>query len=435
MSIFNELKQRFITLLSEPNVHQFNCLSDHLDWIKIEIVVEQLEPVQDSLWLHWLKQQPTFPHFFWQSRSNNLLLASIGAVKTFSQLEYAEQFSQQFGIKLVGGLKFEGQCQFILPRLCLEKNLQKLTACLYLNKQNLAEEIQTCLALLTNVDKVADEKVAKPQIITTNAVNDFEVWQNNIQQAIDNIKQHQFRKVVLANATTFVFNQPLSAYDLLAISQRKNLGCYHFLWAEQASQAFIGSSPERLYKREDRQLRTEALAGTATVTSDLEQTERNRLWLLSDQKNTYENQLVVDDICDHLKDCVSQINVNSAEIKRLHNVQHLRRKIQATLKEQVSDVDCLMRIQPTAAVAGLPRLPAKQFIAKQEGFERGWYAGTLGYFHPQSAEFCVNLRSAKIQQNQITLYAGAGIVEGSDPETEWQEIERKALAMAGLFVA
>ena len=238
---------------------------------------------------------------------------------------------------------------------------------------------------------------------------------------------------MLANATQLTFENHISAYDLVEQSREINLGCYHFLWAENAQNAFIGSTPERLYYRKGNQLFTEALAGTVAVSDNPIETEKNAQWLLKDTKNIYENQLVVEDIEAHLNTYVEAFEVHSPEIKRLHNVQHLRRRIEAILKADVLDQDCLRQIHPTAAIAGLPRAKATQFIAKNEPFKRGWYAGTLGIFNPQEAEFCVTLRSAKIEHNQITLYAGAGIVKESEPVSEWQEIERKSQALAKLL--
>ncbi|STQ68554.1 Menaquinone-specific isochorismate synthase [Hafnia alvei] len=121
-----------------------------------------------------------------------------------------------------------------------------------------------------------------------------------------------------------------------------------------------------------------------------------------------------------------------AEIIRLRKVQHLRRPIHATLV-QSNDADCLSRLQPTAAVAGLPREPARQFIMQDEPFDRGWYAGSAGYLAQDQAEFAVALRSALIEHDHIHLYAGAGIVAGSDPEQEWLEIENKAAGLRTLL--
>ena len=121
-----------------------------------------------------------------------------------------------------------------------------------------------------------------------------------------------------------------------------------------------------------------------------------------------------------------------AEIVRLRKVQHLRRRIQAEM-ESPDDTRCLLQLQPTAAVAGLPRASALAFIDRVEPFNREWYAGSAGYLSRRQSEFCVTLRSARVEGNTLRLYAGAGIVEGSDPEQEWQEIENKAAGLRSLL--
>lgn len=383
--------------------------------------------------LSWLKAQGSFPHFFWQSRDESLSIATLGAIHQFDNLESAETFSQQHAVPVVGGLTFEGQCQFILPRLSLVKQGDKLTACLYLDLADIENEKVESESLLEQLATFFPHQAITQRIMSSQSANDFNAWQALLSQALNAIEHAHFRKVVLANATTFSLDSAINPYDLLYASQQKNRGCYHFLWSENGSETFLGSSPERLYQRTGKQLQTEALAGTVAVSADPNETERNALWLLSDEKNVYENQLVVDDICQHLQDCSEHIQVSQAEIKRLPNVQHLRRAIQATLKTGVQDSDCLARIQPTAAVAGLPRHNALPFIAKHEGFDRGWYAGTLGYMQPEQAEFCVTLRSAKLCADQLTLYAGAGIVAGSTAEMEWQEIQRKLQGLQSLL--
>ena len=93
----------------------------------------------------------------------------------------------------------------------------------------------------------------------------------------------------------------------------------------------------------------------------------------------------------------------------------------------------LLQLQPTAAVAGLPRAAALAFIEREEPFTRQWYAGSAGILSRRQSEFCVTLRSAMVEGNTLRLYAGAGIVEGSDPEQEWQEIENKAAGLRSLL--
>ena len=419
MSVFTQLEQQ----LSE----QLSQLQSTQEWI--QLMAEVNLSVEESLLLGWLKSQNQyFPHFFFEKRDENQTIATIGAVKTFSSLEEAQVFVQSTSLSLVGGIQFEGICQFVLPRLMLVKNSQNLTAYLTLNLSEQAVDFTEFFTELNSTSPVKNYQISAPQSSCT-----FEQWEMNIERAITQIGTGDLRKVVLANAIQLTFENLISAYDLVEQSRAINLGCYHFLWAENAQNAFVGSTPERLYYRKGNQLFTEALAGTVAVSDNPIETEQNAQWLLKDAKNIYENQLVVEDIEEHLNAYVEAFEVHLPEIKRLHNVQHLRRRIEATLKADVLDQDCLRQIHPTAAVAGLPRAKAKQFIAENEPFKRGWYAGTLGIFNPQEAEFCVTLRSAKIEHNQITLYAGAGIVKESEPVSEWQEIERKSQALAKLL--
>lgn len=135
---------------------------------------------------------------------------------------------------------------------------------------------------------------------------------------------------------------------------------------------------------------------------------------MQDGKNQHENLLVVDDICQRLCSGAGAptLEVMAAEIVALRKVQHLRRSIHVILNRQ-DDAECLRRLQPTAAVAGLPREPARYFIMRDEPFARGWYAGSAGYLALAQAEFAVALRSALIEDERIHLYAGAGIVAGS----------------------
>lgn len=419
MSIFNQLKQSLIAQLGK----QENAKG----LVQLSASVSLLE---DANLLGWLKSQGEFPQMFWQHRSEKMCFAAIGAIHTFGTLEDAEAFSREYGVRLVGGIQFEGKVNFILPRLLLWKNDDKLSGSLHFYIDDLDEVHHF-------VHQLADSQNLQSQhnrLISQQQLYDFATWSRNIQNAIFQIQSGHFDKVVLANATQLDFENPLSAYDLLAKSRQKNSGCFHFLWAENAKNYFIGSSPERLYQRKLCHFLTEALAGTVSVGKDEIETAENALWLLNDHKNRYENWLVVDDICEHLADCAGDIKVGDAHIKRLRNVQHLRRFIQTELVENVTDRDCLALIHPTAAVAGLPRSSAKLFIQQHEPFERQWYAGTLGYLSVEQAEFCVTLRSAQIQQHQMIVYAGAGIVAESEAESEWQEIERKSLAMVSLVL-
>ena len=142
---------------------------------------------------------------------------------------------------------------------------------------------------------------------------------------------------------------------------------------------------------------------------------------------------MVEDISQNISHLVEQITVDDVALKSLRKVQHLIRKMQANLTALCTDADLLKAIHPTAAVSGLPQQQAKKALAEIETFDRRWYAGTLGVMNQHLSEFCVTIRSAFIEEKQVRVFAGAGIVEGSQPVEEWLEIERKAAGLISLF--
>ena len=144
------------------------------------------------------------------------------------------------------------------------------------------------------------------------------------------------------------------------------------------------------------------------------------------------SMLVVEDICQRLQSEASTLDVLPPQVVRLRKVQHLRRCIWTELAAP-DDSRCLLQLQPTAAVAGLPRRAALAFIQRHEPFSREWYAGSAGYLSLAQSEFCVALRSAKVNHDTLRLYAGAGIVSGSDAQQEWQEIDNKAAGLRSLL--
>lgn len=110
---------------------------------------------------------------------------------------------------------------------------------------------------------------------------------------------------------------------------------------------------------------------------------------------------------------------------RLARRMHLFAGMWGVLSDKVSDADLMRALHPTPAVGGVPTKVAMEAIAHHEPFDRGWYAGPVGWIGANASEFAVGIRSALVERNRIALYAGAGIVEGSTAEGEWEEIEQK----------
>lgn len=382
--------------------------------------------------LAWLKAQSAFPQFYLSSRSGNQTWAAIGKVRSFFTTNSAEQFSLATEFPLVGGLTFDKQVCFFLPRFLFSQQEQKLHLQFFVQREELTDK-NALFELLKNLEKSTALLPLQQDIQPISQQATSEQWCNWVEKALEHIQQGKFNKVVLANKQSFTLSCPLNPVDFIAESEKLNKDCYHFLFAQEENNAFVGASPERLYQRIGRELSTEALAGTAAVSHNPIEDQEKTHWLLQDKKNIFENQLVVEGICQALQPYTTNIRQSDLSIKKLRQVQHLYREIQATLNENCGDRICLQVIHPTAAVSGLPQHRAVKFIQNTENFNRTWYAGTLGIMSTNYAEFCVTIRSATIEGNKIAIYAGAGIVEDSIPLLEWQEIERKATGLLSLF--
>ncbi|AMH15237.1 isochorismate synthase MenF [Citrobacter sp. SX206] len=388
--------------------------------------------------LGWLASQPVWPQFYWQQRNGDEEAAVLGAVAAFSSLESAQRFLRQHDnypeLRVWGLNAFEPQRgNLLLPRLEWRRCAGVATLRLHLYSDvSLREDAAQAAAFISALAQVKPLPALRLNLTGEQHWPDKAGWTRLIELATQTIAGEELDKVVLARATDLQFSQPVNAAAVMASSRRLNLNCYHFYMAFSAESAFLGSSPERLYRRRDTALRTEALAGTVANHPDDHRAWQLGEWLMKDDKNQRENMLVVEDICQRLQNCTQTLDVLPPQVLRLRKVQHLRRCIWTALN-QADDTLCLVQLQPTAAVAGIPRELAREFIQHNEPFEREWYAGSAGYLSLRQSEFCVSLRSAKISANVVRLYAGAGIVRGSDPEQEWQEIDNKAAGLRTLL--
>ncbi|EJG2187431.1 isochorismate synthase MenF [Citrobacter freundii] len=388
--------------------------------------------------LGWLASQPVWPQFYWQQRNGDEEAAVLGAVAAFSSLESAQQFLHQHDnhpdLRIWGLNAFEPQRgNLLLPRLEWRRCAGVASLRLHLYSDvSLREDAAHAIAFISSLAPVKPLPALRLNLTGEQNWPDKAGWTNLIKLATQTINREELDKVVLARATDLQFSQSVNAAAVMASSRRLNLNCYHFFMAFSADSAFLGSSPERLYRRRDTALRTEALAGTVANHPEDHRAWQLGEWLMKDDKNQRENMLVVEDICQRLQGCTQTLDVLPPQVLRLRKVQHLRRCIWTELN-QADDTLCLMQLQPTAAVAGIPRELAREFIQQNEPFEREWYAGSAGYLSRHQSEFCVSLRSAKISANVVRLYAGAGIVRGSDPEQEWQEIDNKAAGLRTLL--
>jgi isochorismate synthase EntC len=161
--------------------------------------------------------------------------------------------------------------------------------------------------------------------------------------------------------------------------------------------------------------------------------------LLESEKERWEHHVSVEDMTDRLGRISEEVRAEEEpHVLSLPSIQHLETVIEATLRPGETVLSVLEDLHPTPAVCGYPRDRAMRLIQREEPFQRGWYAGPVGWFDGDgSGVFVPALRSALWRGREWRLFAGAGIVRGSEPEQEWEETRIKfqpvlrALSRAG----
>ena len=195
--------------------------------------------------------------------------------------------------------------------------------------------------------------------------------------------------------------------------------------------SFVAATPERLLRQCGGHLTVDAIAGTAARAEDAERDAALSEALLGCDKNLREHRHVIEAITEALSDCCESIAAPSRpEVMQLTNAHHLWSPIDARTRPGLDVFALAERLHPTPATNGRPRGRAQEWLRVAEPFDRGWYTGAAGIVHPDlSGELWVLLRCARVCGDRAELYAGAGIVAGSDAASEWQETEAKLQAM------
>ena len=432
-----------LTLLQQPDLTGF---------------VRLREPLDITSFTGWLKGQTLYPRIYWHARERDREFATLGVLREIRDEDQLAQLSAQpkpvagSWPRYYGGLAFDsqaslasaphwqefGHCRFILPRIELirQGNQTELVCNLWLEAEPQLRQIELSAARDALLAIAPEATLAPLPAVAFTRQDSPEpaLWSQLVQQLTESQHLAQLPKVVLARESQLAIQQQPNPWDLLAALQPLTPACFHFAFQFSAQSCFLASSPERLYRRHGQELESEALAGTIIRTGDAAEDEALGLQLLADNKNRLENRLVHADILTRLEGLAEQANLSAARVLRLRRLQHLRRDITARLKPGVSDAQLLTALHPTPAVGGTPRRKALAYLRKHEPFSRGWYAGACGLISDDVAEFAVAIRCMLLTGDTLRLYAGAGIVAGSEPAAEWQELDDKLANLLGLLL-
>lgn len=405
--------------------------------------------------LRWLHAQEAATKIYWSPRDGDVQVAAVGEADSCNcappgNLSQLRQHlapilhSCDASVRYYGGFRFDwtmqrekawetlGAYNFVLPRLelrCYPDRTQLICNLVMPRDQVYSEAIVSRITRLAPSESGPLPKVATP--VARSVRPGQAMWRDMVEWALHTFSTSNLDKVVLAREALFTFAEPLCAETLLARLQSGTPNCFHFCFQRDGAAAFVGASPERLFRRCGRNIATEAVAGTRPRGSSAVDDARLLDELLQSEKDRREHEYVRISLREQLSALAEQIALDPepSEMKLTYG-RHLVSRMQATLRENVTTLDVLAALHPTPAVGGYPCREAIEAIRDQEPFDRGWYAGPVGWIGRNAAEFAVAIRSGLVRSNTLALFSGAGIVEGSTPESEWDEIEHKIIDFA-----
>ena len=409
------------------------------------------DPTQTAL--AWLAAQTLCPRAAWAPRDGAEARAAVGSAvtidaNTLDDTEAVDVIAAILppGARLTATVRFDaearvsdewapfGAVRFTLPRveLVVAHGEARLAA-------NVApgERIERALA---DIGCIAPASAAAPEALPE-AVHRIDHpgrsgWASAVRWALGAFATGALGKIVLARRADVTFGASVDAVALLRHLAPAAPRCFTvFAQPEDSESAFVSATPERLFRLEtiggERRLETEAVAGTRPRSSDDATDDALLGELMDSDKDRREHVFVRDAIARRLAPLATRVDVDAhAGAMTLARGRHLRTGITATLRPAATALDVLRALHPTPAVGGTPREASERAIRRLEPFDRGLYAGAVGWLGRDAeghdaAEFAVGIRSALVRSRTVSLFSGAGIVAGSDADAEWAEIEGK----------
>jgi menaquinone-specific isochorismate synthase len=258
-----------------------------------------------------------------------------------------------------------------------------------------------------------------------------EKWRNQVAVAIKSINDGELEKVVLARDLTATSTSAIDARQLLKRLEIEYPSTWLFL-----VDGLVGATPELLVRLSKSLVTSRVLAGTIRKTGDEDRDLTLAASLAKSSKDLEEHEYAVRSVADALAPFCSSTNVpDSPFVLHLSNVMHLATDVTGVLNDSAKPTDIftlISELHPSAAVCGTPTKKASELITELEQMNRGRYAGPVGWIDIHGdGEIAIALRCGQISQDKlkIQIYAGCGVVAGSDPEKEFAESQAKLMPM------
>lgn len=256
-------------------------------------------------------------------------------------------------------------------------------------------------------------------------------WLEAVARAVSDIGAGALDKVVLARDLLVWSESPLDTRVLARRLAERFPDCYTFI-----CDGLVGATPELLVRRSGMTVESLVLAGSAARGETGADDDRIAQGLLTSAKDLWEHELAVASVRPRLLERCRELVTDGPQLLRLANVQHLATRMTGRLHTAEPSLSLVAALHPTAAVCGTPTAKALDRIRALEGMDRGRYAGPVGWMDARGdGEFGIALRCAEVDGTRARLFAGAGVVGDSLPESELEETRLKLRAVQSALEA
>ncbi len=324
-----------------------------------------------------------------------------------------------------------GTSRLVVPRVVLGRRdgSSWLTVLSETPDPSLVELVETSGAPLVELVETPSPPVAPRDVQVIADTADEDRWRRRVAEAVRRIESNGLEKVVLARAVTATASEPIDVRHLVGTLSQGYPSCWTF-----SVDGLVGASPEMLVRRERGLATSRVLAGTIRRSGSEETDLKLASSLARSSKNLAEHELAVASVAEALAPLCSGMNVpESPYVLELPNVLHLATDVTAVAHKKASSLKLAAALHPSAAVCGTPTAVARAAIAELEGLDRGRYSGPVGWIDTNGdGEWAIALRCGMVDAadpRRINLFAGCGIVEGSDPDEELAETKAKLVPM------
>ncbi|MBM3551711.1 MAG: isochorismate synthase [Alphaproteobacteria bacterium] len=275
-----------------------------------------------------------------------------------------------------------------------------------------------------------------PTVLGMRSLPDKDGFKDAVARAIAVFRAGKMSKAVLSRILEIELAQPVDVAAILSALARQNPSGYHFKAPLHDGAILLGASPELLIRKDGASIRSNPLAGSTKRRSDPDEDRLASRKLLQSNKDNFEHRLVVDEIQEALAPvCKALSTPAEPALMNTSTMWHLSTLITGELENrQTSALQLACRLHPTPAVCGYPTAESRSLIGDLEPFDRGVFSGAVGWCDSEgNGEWAVAIRCGTVRDRTIRLFAGAGIVAASDPESEWAETEAKLGTMLRAF--